>query len=167
MYRYSILVISAFSFLTSCSQTQYGFSGDSTIDAQQDNFFVLKYVAWKECKIGGTLNQIAIRNSSPDDLIVEDLKLTMAKDGKIVTASEAPKIYTEVVISDSAIQVNEWSISSGEWRYFAFPVEDCAVLSRNDIMEYNFRVRLKAGNQIYENASTFQKSVTASPIAWL
>ena len=163
MHRYFVEALAILLLINGC--TQYSFTGDPAIDAQQDGFFILKYVAWKECKIGGTLNQIAIRNSGSVNLHVEDLQLTMTNSGIVVTAKDTPRIYTSDVISTHATRVYEWWIPPGEWRYFAFPVKDCDLLNHKDVMEYNFRVELSAGDRQYINEATFEKIATVSPNA--
>mgnify|MGYP000420425869 CR=1 FL=1 len=169
MYRFIPVWFVAFLFLSGCNE--YHFSSveneKSYIEAQQDDFFILKYVSWKECDIGGTLNEIAIRNDGSTPLLVEEIQLSMIKGGSNVTVKDVPRIYTDHVISDRATRVDTRLIPPGKWLYFAFPIDDCNKLDRSDELEYKFHVVLSAGDKRYENEAAFKKVVTSSPAAWL
>ena len=169
MHRFIPIWLVVLLLLCGCNEYHFSFAEaeKSYIEAQQDGFFILKYVSWKECDIGGTLNEIAIRNDGAIPLLVEEIQLSMIKGGSDVTAKDVPRIYTDNVISDRATRVDTRLITPGKWLYFAFPIDDCSKLDRSDEMEYKFRVVLSAGDKRYENEAAFKKVITSSPGAWL
>jgi len=174
MHLSRITLISYILVLGGCQQQSYHFQtvpdpllGSRLVNAIEDDFFVLRYSAYKECAIGGTINEISVRNSSRELLHIEDISLDMAKNGRVISTPGWPKAYKLGVITfgDRPLD-NVKSISSGEWIHFSFPLINCEEVDRETVLDINFQISLRAGERTYENQVRFSKEVTSSPMAW-
>ena len=143
-------------------------SEEESLDAEVPEFFILRYLAYRgpDCEIGGTLNEVAIRNNAKIEMVVEELDLVMRQGGVVKSNSTAPHAYLDSVIESGRRPASDDSIASEQWKYFAFPAADCSIITHEQPMEYDFSISIRAGQQHYQRHVTISRKATKSPRAW-
>src|SRR5690554_3765052 len=105
MMRVNVLLFGLL-IITSCDQfyeyaITYESESDNTIN-YRDELLTVRYVAWKQCDVGGTLNQVSIRNNSAEPLQIDSLSLSMFIDEIDVIAADSPIVYSADAIASDA-----------------------------------------------------------------
>lgn len=159
--------------LVGCSNYNCGFSpdasgpkGESPLDHREEGFFILRYLAYQgNHRLGGTLNEIAIRNISDENLVVEAISLNQKFRGENVTDVSAPIHYIGGdVFSGTTTQSSV--IGKGQWMYFVFPTKDIRDFAVGDKMNLEFSISLRSGAKRYANNLTFTKTIIKYPWQW-
>ncbi len=160
--------------LGGCSRFyQYSFVADAgdPKEAPPDNisqpgFFILRYQAYQGTnEIGGTLNEIGIRNISETPLNVDLISLDAIFKGRHVTKADEPIHYTEPGVFEGR-QVTGSVIGKGGWMYFVFPTERITDFSEGDEMKMRLNIRILAGTQKYSREFAFAKKIIREPPKW-
>jgi hypothetical protein len=158
-------------FLLGCSYN-YDFTLDSAgkdganpIDHSEPGFFILKYQAYQGTNcIGGTLNEIAIRNTSAQPLTVESISLIQNFRGANITADNAPIHYLGLPMSSittpTVPTTNRNVIEPGEWMCFAIPTKEIQQFEVGDKMTVQFAISMSSGSQHYQNRISLTKTLT-------
>lgn len=138
---------------------------DAGINHQQQGFFILRYSAYQGAhRLGGTLNEISIRNLSGAPLRVESLTLVQVFRGQQVTQGSWPIQYEG--LSGGILLGNKPTtrrdIAPGQWMSFDFPTKDIQEFSEGDRMYLTLSVSLTAGAQHFEKKIEFTKILMKS-----
>ncbi|MFN0009704.1 MAG: hypothetical protein ACKVXR_17555 [Planctomycetota bacterium] len=158
-------VILALLLLPGCSLVySYGFSPEPAdaepIDHYEPGLCRIKYMAYRgDHRLGGTLKEIAIRNESGDELVVESISLVQLFRGEDVTKKSAPVRYVGGDVFTGRITESS-VIASGQWMYFVFPTRDITFFRVGERMNAVFAVSLRAGPRIYEARESFSETIT-------
>jgi hypothetical protein len=152
---------------------QYSFVADPSAQEtaapyhlNQPGFFMLRYQAYQGSnEVGGTLNEIAIRNTSEMRLKVASISLDAIFKGRHVTKATEPIQYTDPGVF-GGFKVTGNVIGKGEWMYFVFPTENITDYSEGDKMKMKLGIELISGSQRYSQQFDFAKKITRKPLPW-
>jgi hypothetical protein len=163
-----LLVTAALAGCTKFDSSAFSFTADKTdaelgINQQQPGFFILRYMAYRGShRLGGTLNEISIRNLSSEPLKVESLSLAQVFRGRQVTEDGTPIPYAGMngsITSGNNPTIRK-DIAPGEWMSFDFPTKDITEFKEGDTLHLIFSVSLRSGSQRFERTVEFTKTLT-------
>jgi hypothetical protein len=141
--------------------------GELGINQHQEGFFILRYIAYRGShRLGGTLNEVSIRNLSDRPLKVESLTLSQKFRDREITEEHAPIPYDGLSgsITFGNKPTSPKDIAPGEWMSFDFPTKDIREFKEGDKMYLTFLVSLRSGSQHYERTVEFTKTLVKSQL---
>ncbi len=161
--------------LIGCSKTAwsaFAFEPDRTdaelgISQHHDGFFILRYMAYRGThRLGGTLDEISIRNLSGEPMTVDSLSLKKVFRGRQVTEDSAPIPYDglngSIVVGNKPTARKD--IAAGQWMSFDFPTKEIQEFNEGDKMFLTLAVSLNAGSQHFERRVEFTKTLVKSQL---
>jgi hypothetical protein len=152
---------SAFAFQPDKTDAELG------INQHRKGFFILRYSAYRGShRLGGTLNEISLRNLSGEPMKVESLALVQMFRGRQVTKDSAPIPYDGLngsIVSGNKPTIRK-DIAPDEWMSFDFPTKDILEFNEGDKMYLTLSVSLTAGAQHFEKKIEFTKTLMKSQL---
>lgn len=138
-----------------------------SIGQNQEGFFILRYFTYRgRHRLGGALNEFAIRNLSDAPLKVESIALAQTFRGQQVTVRDAPIPFDglggSIVFGNKPTVWKE--IAPGEWMTFDFPTEDILGAKEGDKMTVTFSISLRSGSRHYERKLEFTRTLVRSEL---